>query len=133
MPMLGRVLAATAGSIVGAFAGVVGSFVHGYTVVGVPIGLVTALGLSLLVFMTSGVAARGRAGPALSAAGWLLSVLLLTVRRPEGDLIVAGTGLGYAWLIGGTILGAWTVAWPYGSWLPGAGNDRMATMSSTSI
>ncbi len=122
MPVLARALARIVAVGAGAAAGLVGSFVHGSVAYGVALGLVTALALSLLTFVVAGVAARSRTGAVLAVTGWLLPVLLLAVRRPEGDLVVPGTASGYAWLIGGTILGGCTIAWPYASRLVSGGS-----------
>lgn len=97
----------------GLAAGVLGSFVHAYTVAGLPVGLLTGLGLCLAVFVTSGLALRGRRGVAVSTAGWLVAVVMLSLRRPEGDLVVPGTLLGYAWLLGGLVVAAVAAAWHY--------------------
>jgi uncharacterized protein DUF6113 len=113
MPSAGRLFAHALAFVGGLAAGLLGSFVHGYTAYGVPVGLLTGLGLSLSVFVVAGVATRSRSGAALAAAGWLLVVLALSVKRPEGDLVVPGTGLGYAWLLGGTVLAGVALSWPY--------------------
>ena len=97
----------------GLAAGVLGSFVHASTVGGVPVGLLTGLGLSLAVFVLSGAVLRGRRGVAVATAGWLVAAVMLSLRRPEGDLVVPGTLLGYAWLLGGLVVAALAAAWPY--------------------
>ena len=51
------------------------------------------------------VALRAAAGPAGRRGrrvGWLVAVLVLASRRPEGDLVVPGPVAGYVWLLGGT-------------------------------
>jgi len=45
--------------------------------------------------------------------GWLVAVLVLASRRPEGDLVVPGSVAGYVWLLGGTLLAGVCVALPY--------------------
>lgn len=113
MPSARRVLAYGAAAAGGFVSGLLGSFVHNVTWYGVPVGLIVGLVLSLSVFMWAGLATSSRRGAAVAVTGWLLPVLVLTVRRPEGDLIVAGTALGYAWLIGGTVLAGAAVAWRF--------------------
>ena len=110
-----RLLVCAVAVVAGVVGGFLGSFVHSLTSYGVPVGLITALALSLSIFVTAGIASGSRLGAGLAAAGWLLTVLLLTVRRPEGDLIIAGTLLGYAWLIAGMVVAGGCVAWPYGT------------------
>lgn len=115
MPRPRRVFAGGCAALGGIAAGLLGSFVHASTAYGVPVGLLAGLGLSLAVFATAGLTTRSR-GPAAGAAlGWVAVVLMLTVRRPEGDLVVPGTLLGYAWLLGGTVVAGAAVSWPYAS------------------
>lgn len=116
-------LARVAALLAGAAAGLLGSFVHAYTAYGVGVGLVVALGLSLSVLVTLGLATGGRRACVLAAVGWLAVVLVLSSRRPEGDLVVAGDGLGYGWLFGGTLVVVLAAAFPYGrlTRLPPAG------------
>lgn len=102
--------------VAGVAAGVLGSFVHAYRVSGLPVGLLVALALDLAVLATAGLAAGGRSGALTAAAGWLLTVLALSVQRPEGDLVVPATTLGYSWLFGGTVLAAASLALPYAAW-----------------
>lgn len=110
--------------LAGALVGVVGSFQHGNEFylggVGVPFGLVLGLVLTALVTVTAGLGTRSRSGAGLALAGWVLSVLLMSSQRPEGDLIVAATPLGMIWLFGGTVLGGICLAWPYRRAVAGA-------------
>jgi hypothetical protein len=108
-----RLLAGAAGALAGGLAAVLGSFAHAATAGGAPAGLAAALGLSFACFVTTGLAARRRGPVALAAAAWVLVVLVLSLRRPEGDLVVPGTALGYAWLLGGTLAAAAAVSLPY--------------------
>lgn len=109
-----RVLIHVLAVVAGFAAGVLGSFVHAVTWHGLPVGLVIALTLSLSVFVAAATATRSRSGAAAAVGGWLLPVVLLAARRPEGDLIVAGTHAGYAWLVVGVVLAAAVVAYPHG-------------------
>lgn len=113
MPTFLRVALHGAALAVGVVAGVVGSFVHPARVAGLPVGLLCALGLSAAGFVAGGLAVGARSGAAAGALGWLVPVLLLSSPRPEGDLVVAGDGFGYAWLLGGTVVAAVAVALPY--------------------
>ena len=115
MPRPRRVLAGAVAALGGLGAGLLGSFVHAATSSGVPVGLMAGLGLSLAVFVTAGLTTRRRGPVACAVLGWTAAVLLLSVRRPEGDLVVPGTGLGYAWLLGGLVVAGAAVFWPYGS------------------
>jgi len=96
----------------GILTGVLGSFVHALPTAGLPGGLLCALVLSTAVFVTARLATRARSGAAAAAGGWLLPVLLLSAPRSEGDLVVAGSGPGYTWLLGGTLLAGLAVGWP---------------------
>lgn len=107
--MLGHVLAGLAG----AGAGLLGSFIHAAAATVLPLGLMCALGLSLGIFLTAGALARARTGTAAAVMGWLLPVLLLSTPRPESDLVVPGSGLGYAWLLGGALLAGLSFTVPY--------------------
>jgi len=97
----------------GVLVGALGSFVHAQVVAGVPVGLLCAYALTAAALATAGLASRSRSGPAATAAGWLLALLLLSAPRPEGDLVVAGDLPGYAWSLGGLVLAAVAVAAPW--------------------
>jgi hypothetical protein len=107
--ILGHLLAFVAGAV----ACVLGSFTFAYTDASVPVGLLVALSLSLAVFVTAGLAVGSRGAAAVAALGWLLPALLLSVQRPEGDLVVPATTLGYCWLLLGLAVAGISVAVPY--------------------
>jgi hypothetical protein len=100
--------------VLGIAAGVLGSFVHALRLAGLPVGLLCGLALTATVLVAAGLATGSRSGAVAAAAGWFLPVLLLSAPRPEGDLVVSGSALGYLWLVGGTIVAGVAVAWPYG-------------------
>jgi hypothetical protein len=108
-----RVLTCVVATAAGAAAGLLGSFCYAATRSGAPVGLLLALLLSTAVFVTCGLATRGRLAPALAAVGWVVVVVLLSIRRPEGDLVVTGTLLGSLWLLAGSVLAGSAAAWPY--------------------
>jgi len=115
MPRPRRVLAAAGAALGGLAAGLIGSFAHATTSYGVPVGLLAGLGLSLAVVATAGLTAGSRGPAACAALGWVGVVFLLSMRRPEGDLVVPGSLLGYTWLFGGTLVAGAAVSWPYAS------------------
>ncbi len=103
MPAAVRVLLLVPAALAGAAAGLLGSFGHALEPVGLPVGLLVGWGLSVAVFVTCGLV-TGRPGAAAAVGGWLVVVLLLSTQRPEGDLVVAGSAVGYLWLLGGFVL-----------------------------
>ena len=109
-----RLLLHGAAAAAGVLAGALGSFVHPVRAAGLPVGLLCALALSAAVFVAAGLLVRARTGAAACAAGWFLPVLLFSTQRPEGDLVVPGSAAGYAWLLGGSLVAALAVGWPYG-------------------
>lgn len=112
MPVPVRLVLLLLAVAAGAVAGVLGSFVHPVEAAGLPVGLLLAAATSVGAWVTCGLL-LGRPGSAAAVLGWLVVVLLLSSRRPEGDLVVPGTAAGYAWLLGGLLLGAGCVALPY--------------------
>jgi hypothetical protein len=106
---LGHLLALVAGAV----AGLLGSFTFAYTQASFPVGLLVGLCLCLAVFVSAGVALRSRGAAAVAAAGWLVTVGLLSMQRPEGDLVVPATTLGYCWLLVGTVVAGLSLAVPY--------------------
>lgn len=108
-----RVLAYSLGPVAGTAVGLLGSFTFAYTAAALPVGLVVAVSLQLAVLTTAGLAARSRGAAALAGSGAFVATLALTVPRPEGDLVVPATVLGYSWLVGGLVATAIAIAVPY--------------------
>lgn len=97
-PSFGRAVAYLGLLLLGALVGVAGALVQsGWFPGGLLLGLAGEAGLLL-----GGAAALGgRGGAVAPAAGWMVSVVLLTTSRPEGDFVfAAGTG-SYLFLLGG--------------------------------
>ena len=113
MLALARVLGYLLALVAGIAAAVLGSFTFAYTRGPWPVGLLVALGLCLAVFVASGLLLKSRAAAVVAAGGWLVSVGWLSMKRPEGDLIVPATTLGYCWLLVGTLVAGLSLAVPY--------------------
>ena len=99
-----RLLLHAVAALAGAVAGLLGSLVHPARLASLPAGLVCGLALSAAVFAGSGLAVRRRTGAGAAVLGWTVPVLVLSTPRPEGDLVVTGSAVGYAWLVGGLVL-----------------------------
>lgn len=77
-----------------------------------PGGLLLALAGCVALFHGGGKLAGNRLGAALPTALWFLTVMYLTVSRPEGDFLFAA-GIGpYLYLLGGMAAGAICVVLP---------------------
>ncbi|MFF3372724.1 DUF6113 family protein [Streptomyces sp. NPDC002680] len=97
-PSLGRSVAYLALFVLGAVVGAAGGLVQAAWFPG---GLLLALGGAAGLFLGGARAVGSRAGAVAPAAGWMVSVILLTASRPEGDfLFAAGVG-SYLFLLGG--------------------------------
>jgi len=97
-PSLGRSAAFLGLFVLGAVVGVAGGLVQAAWFPG---GLLLALGGAAGLFLGGARAVGSRAGAVAPAAGWMVSVILLTASRPEGDfLFAAGVG-SYLFLLGG--------------------------------
>jgi len=91
-----------------------GAVVHPVTVeligVPLPIGLAIALTAETALLVAGGAAVGSRWGAAIPALAWLLTVLVCSVPRPEGDLLVAANAAGYAFLLLGTVVAGLAVS-----------------------
>ncbi|MFE7760307.1 DUF6113 family protein [Streptomyces sp. NPDC057438] len=84
--------------LLGAVVGVAGGLLQAAWFPG---GLLLALLGAAGVFLGGSRATGSRAGAVAPAAGWMISVVLLTSTRPEGDFLF-GVGVGsYLFLLGG--------------------------------
>lgn len=95
-----------------------GSFLQARTLgLGVrwPLGALFALLVLGAVGFSAGLVCRSRLGLGMVAAGWVISVLVFTAGRPEGDVIIAADLAGYLYLFGGVFtLGVVSIV-PFGA------------------
>lgn len=102
----------------GFLVGAGGSFLQAHTLgLGVrwPSGALFAVLVLASVGLSAGLLARSRLGLGMVAAGWVISVLVFTAGRPEGDVIIAADLPGYLYLFGGVAaLGVVSVV-PFGA------------------
>ncbi|MBX9363808.1 DUF6113 family protein [Streptomyces sp. WAC04114] len=97
-PTAGRVGACLGFFVLGALVGLAGALVQpGWF----PGGLLLALAGEAGAVLGATRVLRGRAGGVSVAAGWMLSVVLLTASRPEGDFLFAAGSGSYLFLLGG--------------------------------
>lgn len=105
-------------ALAGLLLGAAGSFAQAtrLAVAGVelPVGLVVVLALNAAVFVGGARLLRRRLGAAAPALGWFAAVLLLSSRRPEGDLVLPADAGSYTYLLLGTILAGLAVGLPPG-------------------
>ena len=109
-------------TVLGAVTGTVGAFLQGYSFelggTGVPVGILLALLATLAAFVHARAVTGSRLGVLGPGIGWVVAVLVLSTRRPEGDLVVPATVPGYVYLLGGAVAVGLVVAFPFG--VPGA-------------
>jgi hypothetical protein len=73
----------------------------------VPVGLAAALAATVAaVVVADGLDRLDRSGvpPVMTALGWLVAVVPLSGRRPEGDVVVPGDVEGFVWAYAGIAL-----------------------------
>jgi hypothetical protein len=114
-----RVLAVTLLVALAGIVGVCATFVHAsrVDVLGraVPAGLLIAVSGTAAVLVLGHRVARTRWGTAAVAAGWLLPVLLLSLPRPEGDVVVTEDRAGVTFVVTGVVLAGLAVGMPAGA------------------
>ncbi len=98
-------------AVLGAMLGVLGSFEFSWEAGGVPVAAIAWSLVNLAVFRGAGWALRGKLGAVVPAVFWLIVVLVLSSRRPEGDLVVTGLTPGYIFIFGGAIAAVIAVSW----------------------
>lgn len=97
--------------VVGVALGLIGSFEFSWTVGDVPVAALGLTAVNLAAFRLAGWAMHGKLGAVVAAVPWMLVTVILSGRRPEGDLIVTGTVAGYIYIFGGSIAAVAAVAW----------------------
>ncbi|TDD81040.1 hypothetical protein E1293_19540 [Actinomadura darangshiensis] len=116
--------------LLGGVFGVVGSFAQDWSAGPVPVAAIVLVVLVFAMALLSGRGMGGRLGATIPAVVWAVVVFVLSMRRPEGDLVVPGTTAGYVFILGGMIaavIGVMLVppAGRPGDWLTGkAGRTR---------
>ncbi|WP_425829938.1 DUF6113 family protein [Streptomyces fractus] len=80
-----------------------------------PGGLLLALVGAAGLFHGGARVTGGRAGAVAPAAGWVLTVILLTASRPEGDFLFGAGAGSYLFLLGGMAVAVMCATF----WLPG--------------
>jgi hypothetical protein len=100
-PGPGRIAAYVGLLVLGALVGVAGAAVQGGLFPG---GLLLALLATAAVFLGGQRATRSQLGLGAAVVGWVVSVILLSVGRPEGDgAFAAGIGP-LVYLLGGMVI-----------------------------
>ncbi|MFI7409041.1 DUF6113 family protein [Streptomyces sp. NPDC049627] len=93
-----RVLAYLGLFVLGAVVGVAGALVQPAWFPG---GLLLALAGEAGLCLGAGRATGSRAGAVAPAGGWMITVILLTASRPEGDFVFGTGAASYLFLLGG--------------------------------
>jgi hypothetical protein len=96
--------------VAGAAVGLLGSFFHAVDVGPIPLFAIAFALLNLGAFRLAGWAMGTRLGAAAPALAWLLVVIFMSSKRPEGDLVISGSAAGYVYLLGGSVAAALAVA-----------------------
>jgi hypothetical protein len=100
-PSAARIAACLGLFVLGAVTGLAGALVQpGWF----PGGLLLALAGAAGLFLGGARALGSRAGAAAPAAGWMITVILLTTSRPEGDFLFGAGSGSYLFLLGGMAL-----------------------------
>jgi Family of unknown function (DUF6113) len=99
-------------------AAVCACFVHPTTVsfaaLRLPVGLVLALGGTAGVLAMGTLLSRTRWGSGAVVAAWLVTVVMLSLPRPEGDVVIAQDAVGLTFLGVGVVLAGVSVGLPAG-------------------
>ncbi|WP_157430508.1 DUF6113 family protein [Actinomadura macra] len=110
--------------LLGGVVGLLGSFAQDWTPGGVPAVAIVLVALVFAMVRLSGWGMGGRLGATIPAVVWGIVVFVMSMQRPEGDLVVQATLAGYVYIIGGmvaAVLGVVRVpaTGPPGQWLLG--------------
>ncbi|HZB33155.1 MAG TPA: DUF6113 family protein [Streptosporangiaceae bacterium] len=90
-------------AVAGAVVGLLGAFYHAVDVGPIPAFAIAFALLNLGAFRLAGWAMGTRMGAGAPALAWLLIVIFMSSRRPEGDLVISGSAAGYVYLLGGSV------------------------------
>jgi hypothetical protein len=98
-------------AVLGVLLGLIGSFEFSWTIGGVPVAAIMLSLVNLAAFRAAGWAMESKLGAVVPAALWMIILLVLSSRRPEGDLVVTGTTAGYVYMFGGAVAALVAIAW----------------------
>lgn len=101
--------------------GTAGAFLQARTWGGglrLPVGAIFCVAALGAAAVSAGHLLRSRLGVAAIAFGWVISVLVFTSGRPEGDVIIAADLPGYGYLVGGMVVLGIASAVPVGAAAP---------------
>ncbi|WP_067477084.1 DUF6113 family protein [Actinomadura hibisca] len=101
---------------------VLGAFAQDWTLGSVPVAAIGLVAANFVFVRLAGWAMGARLGAVIPAVVWSLVVFLLSVQRPEGDLVIPGTTPGYVFIVGGMVAaviaaGTTPTRRPAGDWL----------------
>ncbi|GLY84754.1 DUF6113 family protein [Actinoallomurus iriomotensis] len=97
--------------VLGVVLGLIGSFQFSWEVGSVPVAAIALSLVNLAVFRAAGWAMESRLGAVVPAVPWLVILVVLSSRRPEGDLVVTGTAAGYVYMLGGAVAALIAIVW----------------------
>ena len=98
-------------AVLGSVLGVIGSFAFSWEARSLPVAAVLLSMINLAVFRGAGWAMETKLGAVVPAVFWLVVVVVLASRRPEGDLVVTGTIPGYVFIFGGAVAALVAISW----------------------
>jgi Family of unknown function (DUF6113) len=108
-------------AVLGVLLGVIGSFEFSWQAGSFPVAAIALSALNLAIFRAAGWAMESRLGAVVPAVLWMIILVVLSSRRPEGDLVVTGTTPGYVYMFGGAVAALVAIIWTHSSrsWLLG--------------
>jgi hypothetical protein len=108
-------------AVLGVLLGLIGSFEFSWQAGSVPVAAIALAAVNLVIFRAAGWAMESKLGAVVPAALWMIVLVVLASRRPEGDLVVTGTTPGYVYMIGGAAAALVAIVWTRSprSWLLG--------------
>ncbi|MDN3352662.1 DUF6113 family protein [Actinomadura sp. DC4] len=98
-------------AVLGVVLGVIGSFEFSWGFGDVPVAAILLSAVNLAAFRAAGWAMESKLGAVVPALLWMIILVVLSSRRPEGDLVVTGTAAGYVYMFGGAAAALVAIGW----------------------
>lgn len=98
-------------AVLGVLLGLIGSFEFSWQLGGVPVAAIFLSLVNLAAFRAAGWAMERKLGAVVPAVVWMIILVVLSSRRPEGDLVVTGTTPGYVYMFGGAVAALAAIIW----------------------